>query len=111
MNEPKTRWLFCKDTGESGKVEKLEHCTLCDELTDRFEGDADSLFDSNGHGPYCDNCFDDLEDKDDEERCVLCDELTDRVEGDEHSLYTYKGSGPYCANCYDDLKDKDENHD
>ena len=47
--------------------ERLEYCILCDDLTYKAGRDDDSLFDSNGHGPYCDDCFDELEDTDDDQ--------------------------------------------
>ncbi len=41
-------------------MDVLEYCTLCDELTNKIIGDEDSLYDSDGNGPYCDDCYDDI---------------------------------------------------
>lgn len=37
-----------------------EYCTLCGDPTYRAGIYDDSLYDSNGDGPYCETCYDDL---------------------------------------------------
>jgi hypothetical protein len=36
----------------------VEHCVKCDEATGRAGRGDDSLFDADGKGPYCDDCWD-----------------------------------------------------
>jgi hypothetical protein len=38
-------------------VPRHEECFLCGELTGRCGECEDSLYDDNGHGPYCEECY------------------------------------------------------
>lgn len=35
----------------------IEYCVVCEEPTGRAGRDEDSLYDGNGHGPFCEHCF------------------------------------------------------
>lgn len=41
-----------------GRGMNVEHCVKCDEATGRAGRGDDSLFDADGKGPYCENCWD-----------------------------------------------------
>lgn len=40
-----------------GEMMKLEYCIVCNEPTGKAGIDEDSLYDTDGSGPYCEHCF------------------------------------------------------
>lgn len=43
---------------------QIEYCIVCDSPTGRAGAGEDSLYDENGHGPYCEHCFEKYAGKD-----------------------------------------------
>lgn len=48
-------------SGDSDLFPNLERCCVCDEPTGKAGRDEDSLYRENGDGPYCETCWDRLE--------------------------------------------------
>ena len=45
-------------SGDSDLFTEIERCCMCDEPTGKGGRSDDSLYDDNGGGPYCQECWD-----------------------------------------------------